>query len=116
MTTIVYGIPSCDKVKKVCAYLTEHGIVYIFHDYKKQGVPKAELRAWVKANGWEALLNRRGTTWRGLDETVRAAVIDDESAIAVMLTNASTIKRPVVVADQMIIIGADVEALSKISR
>ena len=116
MTTIVYGIPHCDSVKKVCAYLAEHSIAYTFHDYKKQGVPEGELYAWVKAKGWEALLNRRGTTWRGLDENMKVAVIDTESAMAVMLTHASTIKRPVVVAGEMIIVGVDLEALGKLAR
>jgi Spx/MgsR family transcriptional regulator len=96
MTTTLYGIPNCDTVKRARAWLDEHGVAYRFHDFKKQGVPEAELDRWLKAPGWEALVNRRGTTWRKLDDATRASVVDAASARAVLLANPSLIKRPVV--------------------
>ena len=98
MTTL-YGIPNCDTVKKARAWLAGHGADYVFHDFKKQGVPEAALDAWLASAGWEALVNRRGTTWRGLDEATRATVTDAASARAVLLANPSLIKRPVVAWD-----------------
>ena len=95
MTTL-YGIPNCDTVKRARAWLDDHGVAYAFHDFKKQGVPEAELDRWLKAPGWEALVNRKGTTWRKLDEATRNAVVDAASARAVLLANPSLIKRPVV--------------------
>jgi arsenate reductase (glutaredoxin) len=114
MTTILYGIPNCDSVKKTRAFLTERGMAYTFHDYKKQGVPEAALRAWVDAIGWDTVLNRKGTTWRGLDEAAKAKVINAEAAIAIMMANPSTIKRPVVISGATIIVGVDFEALAKL--
>jgi arsenate reductase-like glutaredoxin family protein len=67
-----------------------------FHDFKKQGVPEDRLDHWLATAGWEKLLNRQGTTWRKLDEAPRAAITDARSARALMLTQASVIKRPVV--------------------
>ncbi|MBO9649233.1 MAG: ArsC family reductase [Variovorax sp.] len=95
MTTL-YGIPNCDTVKRARSWLGEHGVAYRFHDFKKDGVPEAELDKWLKSPGWEALVNRRGTTWRRLDDATRAAVVDAPSARAVLLANPSLIKRPVV--------------------
>jgi arsenate reductase (glutaredoxin) len=112
MKTIVYGIPNCDSVKKARAMLNERGIAYEFHDYKKLGVPDAELRRWVAAKGRDVILNRKGTTWRALDEATKASVIDDESAIAVMLANPSTIKRPIIVRDSNVFVGVDANAMS----
>ena len=83
----VFGIPNCDTVKKARQWLTDHGLDYQFHDFKKQGVPADLLPAWQKAAGWEPLVNRKGTTWRKLDAA---------SARALMLAQASVIKRPVV--------------------
>lgn len=91
----VYGIPNCDTVKKARQWLDAQGMPYVFHDFKKQGVPEDRLNAWVDAAGWEALLNRRGTTWRGLDDATRNAVVDAVSAKALMLASPSLIKRPV---------------------
>lgn len=94
--TSVYGIPNCDTVKKARAWLNEHGVSHDFHDFKKQGVPQAALDQWLTTLGWEALVNRKGTTWRKLDDATRAAVIDMASARALMLAHPSLIKRPVV--------------------
>ena len=63
----LYGIPNCDTVKRARAWLAGQGTAYDFHDFKKGGVPEARLDAWLKAVGWERLLNRQGTTWRKLD-------------------------------------------------
>jgi arsenate reductase (glutaredoxin) len=101
----LYGIPNCDTVKKSRAWFDAAGKAYQFHDFKKQGVPEAALRQWVQALGWEALLNRKGTTWRKLDAATQDAVKDAESAIALMMANSSVIKRPVVVSDSKITVG-----------
>lgn len=93
---IVYGIPNCDSVKKARAWLTEQGLDHVFHDFKKQGVPEAQLQQWLDACGWELVLNRKGTTWRQLDAATQAAVQDAASARALMLQQASVIKRPVI--------------------
>ncbi len=92
----LFGIANCDTVKKSRAWFDAEGVTYQFHDFKKQGVPEEALREWVQAIGWEALLNKKGTTWRKLDAATQAAVIDAESAISIMLTHSSSIKRPVV--------------------
>ena len=92
----VYGIPNCDSVKKARTWLTEHGLAYEFHDFKKQGVPETELGQWIAAAGWETVLNRKGTTWRKLETTVQAAVVDSASAQTLMREHASVIKRPVI--------------------
>ena len=96
-TTInLYGIPNCDTVKKARTWLTEQGLAYQFHDFKKQGVPAERLSAWMAAVGWDKLLNRQGTSWRKLDSAVQAGVQDAASAAALMREHASVIKRPVV--------------------
>ena len=92
----LYGIPNCDTVKRARAWLNEHGVVHSFHDFKKQGVPEAELQIWLQALGWQSLLNRRGSTWRELDAAAQAAVVDAANAAAVMRRVPSIIKRPVV--------------------
>ncbi len=93
---LVYGIPNCDTVKKARAWLAAQGIEHQFHDFRKQGVPTDLLPAWCEALGWEALVNRRGTTWRKLDAAAQLAVQDAASACALMAREPSVIKRPVV--------------------
>ena len=89
----IYGIKNCDTMKKAFKWLADAGIEYHFHDYKKEGVPTEKLDAWLDELGWEAVINRRGTTWRKLDESTRDAM-DNAMAKAVILDNPSIIKRP----------------------
>ena len=92
----LYGISNCDTVQRARAWLNEQGLAHEFHDFKKSGVPEDRLNAWLAAVGFETLLNRKGTTWRKLSDTARAAVVDTATARALMLGQASVIKRPVV--------------------
>ena len=112
MTVTVYGIPNCDSVKKARALLTANGVEYAFHDYKKAGVPEDLLRGWVAAKVWETLLNRKGTTWRSLDDATKAGVDNATAALEVMCAHPSTIKRPVLTTDRGVIVGVDEVAIS----
>ena len=110
----LYGIPNCDTVKKARTWLTDHGADYTFHDFKKHGVPEAQLDNWLATVGWETLVNRKGTAWRGLDEGTKASVVDAASARAVVLSAPSVVKRPVVVwADGTVTVGFKPEAFAQ---
>jgi Spx/MgsR family transcriptional regulator len=95
--TLVYGIPNCDTVKKARVWLEEHGVAFEFHDFKKAGVSAALIEGWLKDVSLDALVNRRGTTWRGLADDVKASADTEAGAIALMIEKPSVIKRPVVV-------------------
>lgn len=111
MTTTLHGIPNCDTVKRARAWLAEHGVAHDFHDFKKQGLPAALLDGWLQRVGWETLLNRKGTTWRQLDESTRAATTSAAAARTLMLAQPSLVKRPVVAwADGRLTVGFDAEA------
>jgi Spx/MgsR family transcriptional regulator len=99
----LYGIPNCNTVKKARSWLEANGTPYVFHDFRKDGVDAALLQGWLKQVAWEKLVNRAGMTWRALPEDAKAAVINDASAINLMLDKPSAIKRPVLVKDGSIV-------------
>jgi arsenate reductase len=90
----IYGIKSCDTMKKARAWLEERGVPHEFHDYKASGIDRQRLERWSRELGWETLLNRAGTTFRKLPESRRER-LDEHKAIALMLEQPSMIKRPV---------------------
>ena len=100
----------CDSVKKARVWLTDHGVDYVFHDFKKQGVPPEAVDLWLKHMSWDVLVNRKGTTWRKLDPDLQASVVDNASARALMLEHASVVKRPVLVKGQTVVVGVNPEA------
>ena len=105
----LYGIANCDTVKKARAWLDARGAGYTFHDYKKEGTDPGKLAAWSDAVGWETLLNRRGTTFRGLSEADKTD-IDRAKALRLMGANASLIRRPVAEHAGGVLVGFDAGA------
>ena len=95
MGVTLYGIKNCDTVKKARAWLEANGVAHGFHDYKTAGIDRARIDRWIKAVGWEKLLNRSGTTFRKLPDADKTA-IDAAKAAELMLAQPSMIKRPVV--------------------
>jgi len=111
----LYGIPNCNTVKKARAWLDEHGVEYDFHDYKKQGADRAMLESWLEQMPWEKLVNRAGTTWRGLSDAEKAAVVDNVSAAALMITKPSVIRRPVIIdGTRILAVGFDSETYASL--
>ena len=112
---IVYGIKNCDTVKKALTWLDKKKISYEFHDYKAKGISKEKLKAWTKQVGWETLVNKKGMTWRQLEDAVNEKVVDDSSAIALMEEKTSVIKRPLIeVGDEVMSVGFDEKEFAKV--
>lgn len=100
---IVYGIKNCNTVKSALDWLKKKKIDFEFHDYKSKGITEAKLKAWSKQVGWECLVNKRGTTWRKLDELTQKKITNEKSAIALMVEKTSVIKRPLIEKDGMVL-------------
>ena len=104
MSIHLYGIPNCDTMKKARIWLAAQGIDYVFHDYKKEGADPERLGHWGEALGWEVLLNKRGTTFRKLDDADKVD-IDSNKAVTLMVQHPSMIKRPVLEYTSGILVG-----------
>ena len=100
---IVYGIKNCNTVKSALDWLKRSKIEYEFHDYKSKGISAAKLKEWSRQVGWESLVNKRGTTWRKLDEKVQQKIINEKNAIALMMDKTSVIRRPLIEKDGKVI-------------
>ena len=109
MALKLYGIPNCETVKKARAWLESRGLAYEFHDYKKQGVDRGLLEAWVAEHGWETVLNRSGMTFRKLDPAL-TRTLDASSAVGLMIDHPSAIKRPIAVVGRRTLVGFKPEA------
>src|SRR5947209_8358656 len=100
----IYGIRNCDTMKKAFAFLDKRKVAYEFHDYKKAGVPAGKLATWAKRAGWEKLANTRGPTWRKIPDSKKSG-LDERRALRLLEENTSAIKRPIVEANDRLLIG-----------
>lgn len=94
MAITMYGIKNCDTIKKARKYLDDQGVEFTFHDYRKDGTDKKLLAQLIKTHGLDTVLNKRGTTWRQLDDKTKTSVTD-KTAVALLCEHPAMIKRPV---------------------
>ena len=90
----LFGIKTCDTCRKALKALEAAGKPVTFVDLRADGFSEADLDRWLNALGWESLLNRRSTTWRGLSDA-ETADLDARKAKALMMAHPTLIKRPI---------------------
>ena len=100
----LYGINNCDTVKKARRWLEEHGVEYQFHDFRQDGLDKKQLSGWVEQLGWEAVVNKRSTTWRNLSDKEKDIKTNAQAA-KLLVANPTLIKRPVTENNKTLLVG-----------
>lgn len=115
----VWGLKNCDTCRKARAWLDSRSVAHAFRDVRADGVSAGDVKAWLDAVGAEVLVNRRGTTWRGLDDAAKAKAEDPAGMVDLLVANPAIIKRPVFVGgDGSVVVGfgkaeqASLEALA----
>lgn len=103
MTTI-YGIKNCDTVKKARQWLDSHKVSYVFHDFRKDGLEQSKVIQWLEKVGADALINKRGTTWKQLAEPEKMQLTDNGN-VDVICNNPTLIKRPVIETGRKVVVG-----------
>ena len=101
---ILFGIKNCDTVRKARKWLDANISKHQFHDFRVNGLDEKILDNWVNKVGWEKLLNTRSTSWRQLPEEQKQNV-SKQSAIKLMIENPTLIKRPVLAANDQLLVG-----------
>lgn len=99
-----WGLKTCDTCKKALKWLDAEGIGHDVKDVRSDGVPADDLNRWLDAVGWEVLVNKASTTWRGLDDADKAN-LDNAKAKALLAAHPTLIKRPVFDAGETVVVG-----------
>jgi arsenate reductase len=102
--TTLYGIKNCDTIKKAQKWLQSNEIEFEFHDYRKDGLEQALLVEFEAKLGWENLLNKRGTTFRKLDDNQKEG-LDRDKALALLIEHPAMVKRPVLISGEQYHLG-----------
>ena len=100
----MYGIANCDTIKKAKKWLDSHSIEYHFHDYKKRGIDESTVTNAIQQFGIDTVVNKRGTTYRKLSDEEKST-LDGSNVISLLSANTSMIKRPILTADEHILVG-----------
>lgn len=101
---VVYGLKNCDSCRKAIAFLQARSRSCTLHDLRSDGLPVTALDEWLGRVGWEQVLNRRSTTWRGLPASAKEP-LDAKTARRLLLDHPTLVKRPIVQAGDLLIVG-----------
>lgn len=101
----VWGLKNCDTCRKALKWMDENGVSYTFADVRKDGLTEADVKRWAGDAGTDTLLNRRGTTWRGLSDADKASAETEMGAVALMAAHPALIKRPVFDDGERVLVG-----------
>lgn len=93
MSSFLYGIPNCDTVRKARAWLEQAQIPYTFYDVRTQGLSADLIHPWIALFGWQALVNKRSTTWRQLTEAQKTH-LNEQTLIPLLIEHPTLLKRP----------------------
>ena len=109
---MIYGIKNCSTMKKAFDFIDQAGMAYGFFDYKKQHIGADVLQGWIDQLGIEAVINKRGTTWRNLTDQQKSQAEQISGAIPLLQAQPSMIKRPIITdaTGKVVLLGFDEKA------
>ena len=105
----LYGVPTCQKIRKTRALFEENGIDYQFVNVKKQPLSREELKAVVDQLGLEKAVNSKGPTYRKLG--LKDKNLSDEELFEVLLQEQGMITRPLIKKGDRYWIGFDEQGI-----
>lgn len=101
----LYGLKNCDTCRKAMKALDAKGIAYTFHDIRDGSLKATQVSKWLSSVGADALVNKRSTTWRNLDDAQRQQADSEKQLVKMLLANPTLIKRPVIVSSGSVSVG-----------
>jgi len=111
----LHGIPNCDTCRKASKWFATQGIDYQFFDLRRDGLDVATVEAWLREIGSDKLINRRGTTWRGLTDDEKARAESNDAAVF-LVANPTLLKRPIIDIGKCRLVGFDAHVTSVLER
>jgi Spx/MgsR family transcriptional regulator len=110
---VIYGIKNCDTCKKAIKWLTEHDISFRFHDLRKDGTTTGMVDGWLSKLDHDLLINKRGTTYRNLEDAEKATLEGDQKS-RLLVESPTLMKRPIFEIDDACLVGFKGEQQAKL--
>lgn len=103
----VYGIKTCNSVRKALKFFKDNKIEVDFFDFKKETPSAQTVDSWVEKTDLNVLFNSRGTKYRTLK--LKELNLDDNGKIQWLKKEPMLFKRPVIEYDGKVMLAFDEE-------
>lgn len=102
----VFALKNCDTCRKAIKEMTNAGVDFDIIDVRADGLSSDDIAMIVDAVGFEKSLNRRSTTWRGLDDDDKTD-LSAAKAVTLIETHPTLLKRPAITNGKTTTVGWD---------
>ena len=109
----LFGIKNCDTCRNAKKWLAKNKIDFIYIDLREKDLTVDLISKWEKSIGLDALVNRRGTTWRQLPEELRNN-FPTSNTKRIIQENPTLLKRPIIDKNGEISVGFSKEIQGKL--
>ena len=110
----IYGIKTCDSVKKAQKFFKTHAIEVNFVDFRENPVEPSKVSHWAKQSDLNKLFNNRSRTYKDLE--LSKETLEDSDKINWMQKEPLLIKRPVIEYDNQLIVGFDESSYKEVFK
>lgn len=105
----VYGVPTCDQIKKTKLFLECENISFTFVNIRKEPLEREKLEKIINQLGLNIVLNRRGMLYRKLG--LKDKNLSDRQLSEELFKEQGMIKRPLIEHQNGFHIGYDEQAM-----
>ena len=99
--------PKCTTCQKAKKWLDDHGIEYDLRDIKTNNPTTEELTQWYTKSGLplKKFFNTSGLLYKSLELKDKLPRMSDDEMIQLLATDGMLVKRPLLVAEDFVLIG-----------
>lgn len=99
--------PKCSTCQKAKKWLEEHNIVFEDRHIVEQNPTAEELKSWAARSGLELkrFFNTSGLKYKELKLKDRLPGMSDEEKFSLLATDGMLVKRPLIVAENCVLVG-----------
>jgi arsenate reductase len=101
--------PKCTTCQKAKQWLDDNNVAYELRDIKLDNPTFEELKAWYEMSGLplKRFFNTSGLLYKSLELKSKLPNMSDDEMLALLSTDGMLVKRPLIIADDRVIVGFD---------
>ena len=106
METLFIGYPPCSTCKKAYKALLDLGIEATYRNIKEENPTKEEIQSWIdRGVELKKLFNTSGMLYRELNIKEKRETYTQEQLIELLASNGMLVKRPLLIKEDLVLIG-----------
>lgn len=104
--------PKCTTCQKAKKWLDDNKVDYVIRDIKLMQPSQEELTAWYRRSGLllKKFFNTSGLLYKSLDLKNKLPLMSEQEMLALLATDGMLVKRPLLIADDFVLVGFQEEA------